>query len=270
MSTPGFAAEDDEELAHRLADAARAAILPHFRDPAAAVDDKAGPGGFDPVTAADRGAEAAMRAILDAERPDDGVLGEEFPEKPSASGRVWVLDPVDGTGGFVAGLVNWGVLIGLNVDGRAMFGVLDQPYIGERFVGRLGPAPAAYLERDGARRALRTRRGVGLDRAVFITTSPDLFAPGNETAAFRRVADAAQLVRYGTDCYGYAMVALGAADVVVEAGLRPFDIQALIPIIEAAGGVVTDWAGGRAENGGRIVAAGTPALHAETLEMLRV
>ncbi|MCI4664274.1 MAG: histidinol-phosphatase [Neomegalonema sp.] len=263
-----FASDADAALIQRLADTARSAILPYFRKAGAAIANKDDRGGFDPVTEADKAAEAAIREILERERPEDGVLGEEFADRPSESGRVWVLDPIDGTRAFMCGLVNWGVLIALNVGGRAVLGALDQPYLRERFVGRLGEAPVATLTRDGESRALRTRPCAALEQATLFTTAPELFAPGAEAEGFGRVAASAQLVRYGTDCYGYAMVAAGCADLVVEAGLRPYDVQALAPLLEAAGGVMTCWDGGRPEQGGRIIAAGDPALHHAALELL--
>lgn len=259
--------DDDVALLHRLADAARTAIQPHFRAIGGEVTNKS-VDGFDPVTRADMAAELAMRRILAEERPEDGVLGEECDDTPSASGRVWVLDPIDGTRGFIAGLVTWGVLIALNIEGRAVLGALDQPYIGERFIGRLGPDARSFLQRGESERPLRVRPCAALSEATLLTTAPELFQSGAEAEAYGRVARAVRLARYGTDCYGYAMTALGTADLVVEAGLRAFDIQALVPIVEAAGGIVTTWDGGRPEAGGRIVAAGDKAIHAAALELL--
>ncbi len=268
MTTDPFPSDDDVALLNRLADAARAATLPYSRG-APGADNPAAAGGSDPAPAARAAAEAAIREILAEARPEDGVLGEEFDDKPASSGRTWVVDPIDGTRGFMAGLVNWGVLIALNIGGRAALGALDQPYIGERFIGRFGPEPDARLLRGAETRRLRTRACADLAQATLLTTAPELFAPGAEAEAYGRVAEKVRLKRYGTDCYGYAMVAVGSADLVVEAGLRPFDIQALVPIVEAAGGVVTSWDGGRPEAGGRIVASGDKALHAQALERLR-
>lgn len=254
----------DLEIAHQLADAARAAILPYFRNPELTADNKLSEG-FDPVTQADRAAEQAMRAILDARLPEDGIFGEEFGIKPSVSGRNWVLDPIDGTRGFMSGTPTWGVLIALGgADGAPFLGVIDQPYIGERFVG--GPGLAEMTGPMG-RRALGTRGTTELAQAVLFSTFPEV-GTAEEHRAFRRVADHVRLTRYGTDCYAYALLAAGQIDLVVEAGLQPYDVQAPIAVIQAAGGVVTNWQGGPAHQGGQILAAATPDLHAAALAAL--
>ncbi|HUF57100.1 MAG TPA: inositol monophosphatase family protein, partial [Thermohalobaculum sp.] len=198
-------------LAGRLADAAGAAALPWFRAPGLETGNKAGAGAFDPVTAADRAAEEAARAILARERPEDAVLGEEGERTAGTSGLTWVIDPIDGTRSFIAGLPTWGVLIALD-DGRATrLGIVDQPYIGERFGARLGPSGAdAWLARGGARRALRVRPCATLGDAVLLSTAPEMFAPP-ELVGFSAVSRRCRLTRYGTDCYGYAMVAAGHA-----------------------------------------------------------
>ena len=261
---PSPAYPDDIALAHRLADAARAAILPHFRQTGLVAENKEA-GGFDPVTVADRAGEAAMRAILDAERPEDGILGEEHGTKTGTSGRQWVLDPIDGTRGFISGTPTWGVLIALSDASGPVMGVVDQPYIGERFTGGFGVA-----ECDGplGRTPLRTRQTQSLSDAIVFTTFPEVGSPADR-AGFAAVARHARLVRYGMDCYAYALLAAGQVDLVIEAGLQAYDIQAPIAVIEAAGGVVTDWQGGPAHQGGRALAAATPELHAQALEILR-
>ncbi|ETX29222.1 histidinol-phosphatase [Roseivivax isoporae] len=258
--TSGIAAGTEAaliETAHALADAARDAILPHFRASALVVDNKQA-GGFDPVTEADRAAEAAMRAVLAQRRPDDAILGEEAGRAAGTTGLTWVLDPIDGTRGFMSGTPTWGVLIALADAHGPRYGLIDQPYIGERFEGGLGRATWTGPRGGGA---LGVRGTTRLADATLMTTFPEIGTPA-ERAAFARVAGGVRLVRYGCDCYAYALLAAGHVDLVIEAGLQPYDIQAPIAVIEAAGGVVTDWDGRPAHAGGRVIAAATPALHA--------
>jgi histidinol phosphatase-like enzyme (inositol monophosphatase family) len=262
-----FSLEDADELwltAEALADAAAACCLPLFRNPALGCDNKAGAGAFDPVTRADRDAEEAMRAILTARRPDDGVLGEEFGVKVGQSGLTWVLDPIDGTRAFVSGAPSWGTLIGLNAGDAPVLGIIDQPYMGERFMGGFG---RAVLRRGEDLRQLRVRQCAALEDAVLFTTFPEI-GTQPEREAFEAVRDRVRLTRYGLDCYAYALVALGHVDLVIEAGLHPFDIQGPQAVVEAAGGIVTSWDGGPAHTGGRVIAAGDRAVHAAALEVL--
>lgn len=254
----------DLEIAEEMADAARAAILPFFRQTNLETDNKLD-GGFDPVTVADRAAEQAMRAVLAKHRPDDGIFGEEFGQSAGTSGRVWVLDPIDGTRGFISGTPTWGVLIALSTATGPMLGVIDQPYIGERFVGGGGQA---FVKGPLGRSRLGTRDTRRLDQAVVFTTFPEVGTEA-EGQAFRAVSSQAKLTRYGMDCYAYALLAAGQIDLVIEAGLNAYDIQAPIAVIEAAGGIVTDWQGNPAHEGGRALAAATPELHAAALEILR-
>lgn len=205
-----------------------------------------------------------MRAILAQHRPDDGIQGEEFGHSAGTSGRVWVLDPIDGTRGFVAGTPTWGVLIALSDPNGPLLGVIDQPYIGERFCG--GP-DGAFMHGPQGRRPLRTRHGRGLEDAVLFTTFPEI-GTRNDRLAFLSVAERVRLVRYGMDCYAYALLAAGQIDLVIEAGLYPYDIQAPIAVIEAAGGIVTDWSGGPAHHGGRAIAAASKDIHNAALEIL--
>jgi len=247
-----------------MADAARAAILPHFRSAGLSADNKL-EGGYDPVTVADRAGEIAMRAVLDSLRPQDAVLGEELAAKPGSSGLTWVLDPIDGTRGFLSGTPTWGVLIAVGgVDGPFL-GIVDQPYTGERFFGCPG---GATLTHAGTTRPIRTRSARPLSQAILFTTFPEVGTP-QERAAFAAVSDAAQLTRYGMDCYAYALLACGQIDLVIEAGLHPYDIQGPLALIEAAGGIVTDWDGGPAHGGGRVLAAANTAVHAQALAILR-
>lgn len=246
-----------------MAEAARAAILPHFRT-AMAADNKAGPGGFDPVTVADRAAEEAMRAVLAERRPQDAVLGEEFGRQAGESGLTWVLDPIDGTRAFISGTASWGVLIALQDARGPFYGIIDQPYMAERFEGGLG---AAALTAPRGESALGVRTGRALEEATLFTTFPEVGTEA-EGAAFHRVAARARLTRYGLDCYAYALLALGQIDLVIEAGLQSYDIAAPIAVIEAAGGVVTDWQGGPVHEGGRALAAATPELHRAAMKLL--
>ncbi|WP_290691082.1 MULTISPECIES: histidinol-phosphatase [unclassified Haematobacter] len=249
--------------ADALADAARAATLRHFRSFDLSAESKE-TARFDPVTVADRLAEQEMRAILSRQRPQDAILGEEFGRTAGSSGLTWVLDPIDGTRGYLSGTPTWGVLISVADADGPVFGLIDQPYIGERFRGGLGVA-----EMDGpqGRRALQTRAPRPLSQAILFSTFPEVGTP-EEGEAFRRVSEAARLTRYGMDCYAYALVAAGQIDLVIEAGLQPYDVQAPIAVIEAAGGMVTDWRGGPAHEGGRILAAANAEIHAEALALL--
>ncbi|WP_211100550.1 inositol monophosphatase family protein [Acuticoccus sediminis] len=259
----------DLDLLDRLADAASDAILPHFRKLPGVVNKAET--GFDPVTIADRNAELAMRELLAAERPDDAIFGEEYDAVAGTSGRTWILDPIDGTRGFMSGLPTWGVLIALADESGPTLGMMCQPYVGERFVGG---AEGATLTHNGETQPLRTRPCADLAEAVLASTGPQHFEP-QDYAAFQQVATRCRLVRYGTDCYAYAMLAAGQIDVVVEAGLKPVDIAPFVPIIEAAGGALVDWSGQRIGPtlphgfAGQVVAVGDPTLLDAVLAALR-
>jgi myo-inositol-1(or 4)-monophosphatase len=255
---------DIRRVAHLLADVARIETLNLFRSDVLKSDNKL-IDGFDPVTAADRSAEAAMRKILAIERPDDGILGEEMGAKEGTSGLAWVLDPIDGTRGYISGTPTWGVLIAVSDLGGPIYGIIDQPYIGERFEGGFG---IAELVGPHGTRQLTTRASRPLSQATVLTTFPEVGSKA-EALAFHSVASQALLTRYGMDCYGYALVALGQVDLVIEAELQPYDIQAPIAVVQAAGGIVTDWAGGPAHMGGTAIAAANPDIHAEALAILK-
>jgi histidinol phosphatase-like enzyme (inositol monophosphatase family) len=257
-------ATPDEAFLHRLADLAADAVLPHFR--AAGRVDSKGKAGFDPVTEADRAAEAAMRRLIGQRFPDHGIVGEELGAEREGADYVWVLDPIDGTRAFISGVPVWGILIGLLHEGRPVLGMMAQPFTKERFVG--DGRSTGYAGPDGTR-ALRARACPNIDEAALFTTSPHLFAP-EERPAYQRVEAAARMTRYGCDSYAYCMLAMGLVDLVVEAGLHPYDIVALIPIIEGAGGRVTSWTGGPAAGGGRILASGDATLHEKALGLLRI
>lgn len=244
-----------------LAEAAARESLPRFRQEGA-VDNKL-LDAFDPVTEADRAAERAIRALIEKTYPDHGVLGEEY--GASGGGRhLWVIDPIDGTRAFISGVPVWGTLIGLTVDGIARIGIMHQPFTTERF---WADGEAAFYDGPGGPRRLMVRPTRDLESATLFATSPRQFK-GVKLAGFEALEARARLTRFGTDCYAFAMLAAGHADLVVESGLKPYDIVALIPIIEQAGGVITTYDGGRAEKGGDIVAAATPELHAAALEIL--
>ncbi len=250
-------------IAQELADIARAETLRWFRQPSLSTQNKLA-GGFDPVTEADRAAEAAIRAHLARRRPEDGILGEEHGARDSHSGLTWIIDPIDGTRGFLAGTPCWTVLIALADAEGAFLGVIDQPYIGERFMGGLGEA---WCDGPLGRRALGARTTAALPDALLSTTFPEIGTPA-ERAAFERVASKVRLTRYGMDGYAYALLAAGQIDLVIEAGLHPYDIAAPQAVIEAAGGVMTDWSGGPVGETRQVLAAATRDLHAEALALL--
>ena len=248
-----------------LAEASGRAIMPFFRAQVALTDKAAGTAPFDPVTEADRAAELVLRNMIRARFPAHGIFGEEFGSERLDSEYVWVLDPIDGTRAFITGIPTWGTLIGLTRNGGAVRGLMHQPYLGERFTG---DGRSARLRGPRGERTLHTRRCADLSAAMLATTDPRLFTQGDEAERFRAIEGRVRMSRYGTDCYAYCMLASGQIDLVVEAGLKPYDIVALIPIVEGAGGVITAWDGGPATAGGRIVAAGDPRLHAAALKYL--
>jgi histidinol phosphatase-like enzyme (inositol monophosphatase family) len=256
-------ADDLWALAERLAEAARVETLRHFRADGLTADSKSVR--FDPVTVADRASEAAMRRLIEAHRPDDGILGEELGTSAGTSGLTWVLDPIDGTRGYLSGTPTWGVLIAVADATGPILGIIDQPYIGERFRGGLGRA-----DMDGplGRRELACRAPRPLSEAIVFTTFPEVGTPADRRA-FEAVSSRARLTRYGTDCYAYALVAAGQIDLVIEAGLEAYDLNAPIAVIQAAGGVVTNWEGAPAHGGGRVVAAANAAIHAEALALIQ-
>ena len=251
------------DVAEALADAAGAVLRPQFRAQIA-VENKGAGEAFDPVTEADRAAERAMRAVLADARPQDGIFGEEEAPQKGASGLTWVLDPIDGTRAFISGLPTWGTLIALDDGAGPILGLIDQPFLGERFLGHAG---GALYRRGGQERPLTVRGTQDLADATLFSTFPEI-GTEEERLGFEAVRDQVRLTRYGTDCYAYALLALGQIDLVVEAGLAPYDIQGPMAVIQAAGGIVTDWRGRPAHHGGRVVAAATPALHNAALACL--
>ena len=254
---------DFSEFVDDLATLSGKAILPFFRS-ALPFENKSAGGAVDPVTEADRAAEAVMRGLIKRVFPGHGVIGEEFECENADAEFVWVLDPLDGTKAFIAGLPLWGTLIGLIRNQSPTYGMMSQPYTGERFFGDGGGS--TFRGRDGERK-LKTSRTVALGDATLSTTSPRLFT-GTRLEAYDRVEAEVRLARYGYDCYAYCMLAAGHIDLVIEDGLKPYDIMALIPIIEGAGGVVTSWEGGSATGGGSVVAAANRRLHDAALRLL--
>ena len=261
-------AVDLENFVAELATVAGEAILPFFRT-ALQAQDKGRRGAFDPVTEADRAAESAMRHRILSTFPAHGIVGEEFDDHRPDAEYVWVLDPIDGTKSFISGFPTWGTLVALEHRGVPVYGTMLQPFTRERFFGDNARATWSGLNPLGTRidHHLRTRACADLADATVMTTSPMLMSEAERTV-FERVAAAARLTRYGGDCYSYCMVAAGHVDLVVESGLKPYDIAALIPIIKGAGGVVTTWTGGDAAGGGAVVAAGDPRLHVAALRIL--
>ena len=249
--------------AHALAERAGAVILPHFRA-RTAVNHKGGRE-FDPVTAADRDAEAAIRQMLAEAYSDHGIIGEEFGNERDDAQYCWIIDPIDGTRAFIMGQPLWGTLIGLTENGAPLLGMMDQPFTQERF---WSGETESYFRRGGETQIIHVRGCPVLGDAMLASSTPDMFTGANERP-YARLAEAVRLRRFGGDCYNYCLLAMGEIDLVVETDLKPFDILPLVPIIERAGGVVSTWEGGDPRRGGRIIAAGDAKLHAAAMELLR-
>jgi myo-inositol-1(or 4)-monophosphatase len=259
MTAIDFSAFVDE-----LAAAAGDAILPFFRT-SLSIENKGRGSNFDPVTAADRSAEAAMRALIRKNFPDHGILGEEYGAERTEAEYVWVLDPIDGTKSFISGMPVWGTLIALTRSSEPVYGMMHQPFTGERFTG---DGKAAHYRGPAGDRDLRVRPCAALSDAILLTTSPLMMQP-KDRAAFGRVEEKVRLSRYGGDCYAYCMLAAGHVDLVIETELNPFDIVALIPVVRGAGGIITSWDGGPATAGGRIIASGDARTHKAAMEILK-
>lgn len=236
----------------------------YFRQPIG-VDNKLGDRGFDPVTCADREVEAFLRERLSNCFPEFGIIGEEGGTTAGAGDINWVIDPIDGTKAFISGFPTWGMLLGLQQEDRVLAGLMHQPVTGELFYGS---AAGGFLEQSGTTTALKTKETERLADAILYCTHESMFANAENLAVFRRISAKARLQRFGGDCYAYCMLALGQIDLVVEDTLQPYDILPLIPIIEAAGGVVTNEAGDTPLNGGFVIAAATKELHDEAISLL--
>ena len=253
-------------LAHQLGDRSAEIILPFFRQDLA-VDVKGGHDApFDPVTEGDRAAELGIRTLIEATYPSHAILGEEHGAKQVASPYRWVIDPIDGTRAFILGLPTWGTLIGVEINEQPTIGLMNQPFTGDRFW--TDGTASFFRDREGSVRELKTRSSVTFREAQMATTNSALFETGTEAAVYAAFSTSARACRLGTDCWGYALLAAGLIDIVVETGLKPYDIVALIPIIENAGGVVTSWDGGTARHGGQVLATANAALHAEALDLI--
>jgi myo-inositol-1(or 4)-monophosphatase len=255
------------EFALRLARESAALVLKYYRRPIEVENKNAAMGkeGFDPVTAADRTVEQFIRREVERAYPQHGIVGEEYGTSREGARHQWIVDPIDGTRSFMMGLPTWGTLIGLTQDGKPIAGVMSQPFTGELFwgssIGAFTSGPLGTLD-------LRARACPGLPFAVLGSTHPSLFKTKDELARFESVAGQVKMPRYGGDCYLYCLLAAGCVDLIVEASLKTFDVAALIPIIERAGGVITTWDGKCALNGGRILAAGDKRVHAEAMCVL--
>ena len=252
------------QFAETLADAAAQITVSAFRHVVPMENKLEGPG-FDPVTKADRDAEAKIRHLIEDQFPAHGIDGEEYGQMRMEAEWRWILDPIDGTRAFISGLPTWGTLIALAYRGSPVIGIIDQPYLKERY---LGNPQGAYL--NGT--PIKTRSLKALNKATLTTTDPDLFQDRNEKAGFQALKNKCQLIRYGLDCYGYAVMASGHMDLVLESGLNSYDMAALVPVIRGAGGVATDWNGipvdqdGAVE--GQILAAANADLHGEAVRIL--
>ncbi|MEQ1754815.1 MAG: histidinol-phosphatase [Micropepsaceae bacterium] len=257
--------DDLKAFALELADVSGRIILPFFRRELA-VENKLATAGFDPVTQADRDAETAVRALIKQRHPSHGVLGEELGFEAGTVPLTWVIDPIDGTRAFMCGMAQWGTLIALNDGTRPVVGLLDQPYTQERWIAANGTSQ--FQRRGEPAQRLHTRSCTSLNGATLSTTSPVGYFDDNEQRAFWALSNEVRLTRFGGDCYGYGLLAMGFIDIIVEAALKPWDVQALIPIVENAGGVMSTWDGGPCNDGGQVVACGDPSLHKLVLQVL--
>ena len=252
------------EIARKLADLASEVTLSLFRRHGE-TDDKAGPGDFDPVTKADRDAEAVMRTFLEKEAPDDAINGEEFGLREGRSGWTWYLDPVDGTRAFIAGLPSWTTLIGCAFEEDPKIGVIEQPYLQERYIGW---TDGAVLEARGETQPLHVDALSKLTDSILSTTDPFILTP-SERGAFEHLRQTAKLTRYGLDAYAYARLAAGNIHLVTETSLKPHDIAALIPVVRGAGGVACDWTGAPARLGPQLACAASQEIMDQAIISLR-
>jgi len=251
------------DFAETLAEAARTVTMPRWRN-AGEARNKADDGRFDPVTEADVAAEEAIRALIEVEYPDHGITGEEGDDRPGSGPWRWSLDPIDGTRSFVCGLPTWGTLIALLRDDQPVLGLIDIPRLGERYIGFDG---SSRLSDHAGTHVLKTSGCTTLAEARFSSTDPYLFG-GIEYEAFVQLRRSARTTRYGLDSYGYARLAAGSLDLVVESGLKAHDYDALVPVIRGAGGSVGNWRGGADLGRGQIIAAATPQLFEEAVRIL--
>lgn len=266
MNTNGLGADSQNEIVqtlHTLADVSAERIMPHFRT-RLDVDNKAD-GRFDPVTVADKAAEEAIREVLLERFPEHGIIGEEYGSHQPDAQYTWVIDPIDGTRAFIQGLPVWGTLIAFTEHGVPRCGLMNQPFTRERYWS--DGAQSYFRGPDGQDAQIQTRASKISD-AQMATTDPALFVTSEEVACFDTLSRQVRQCRYGTDCYAYCLLAAGHIDIVIETGLQLYDVAALIPIIEHAGGRATAWDGGTAAHGGQIVACGDPQLHSQVIKLL--
>jgi myo-inositol-1(or 4)-monophosphatase len=246
-----------------LARASEAEILPYFRKNSAIevkphVD-------WDPVTEGDRAGERIIRKMIEERFPDHGINGEEYGIKPGLSGFTWVLDPIDGTRSFICGMPTWATLIGLYFEGKPVVGVMNQPFVGDMFYGN---SQGAWNDYRGTIEPITTRQGVTLANAAAGTTASELYRSDKDQKSFQALRKSVKLMRYGGDAYFYAVLAAGHLDIALDSGLQPYDIAALIPIVEGAGGAVGSWSGSKPAEGGNIICAGSQRLLAEAIEVM--
>jgi histidinol phosphatase-like enzyme (inositol monophosphatase family) len=255
-----------EPFLHQLCDAASVETMRLFRQPMDVVnkDEIKGDSSFDPVTLADKAAEKVIRELIKKHYPEHGILGEEFGEENIDAQFCWIIDPIDGTRSYISGLPLWGTLIGLYENGVPIAGIMHQPFTGERYLSDGSQSKLVHMNKSKNIHGSSTQ---SVSDCLLLTTSPKLFE-GDELEAYERVEHACKLSRYGTDCYAYVLVASGQVDLVVESKLFIYDIAALIPIVENAGGKVTDWQGNSAAQGGQILAAGNTDVHQQAIELL--
>lgn len=258
--------EELVEFMVALAELAAATIRPYFRSSLAIENKALESQHFDPVTIADKAAEKAIRQAIEASYPEHSILGEELSTKQGQAPYTWVIDPIDGTRAFVCGLPTWATLIGLCHHNNPIMGLMNQPIVGDLFVGGMGSS--GLLDYRGAERSIKVRQPQGLTTCTLFATTPEMFNR-DELAAFDALSKSVRMTRYGVDSYAYAMLAAGQIDLVVESGLGFYDIAPLIPIIEAAGGIVSDWEGHPVRGAGRVVAAASASIHGQTLEILQ-
>lgn len=253
------------DFLHELADAAAKVTLNYFKKPIDVVSKGAKLGtNIDPVTIADKSAEKIIRELIRERFPDHNIHGEEQKNEENGSPYTWVIDPIDGTRAFISGIPTWGTLISIHDGKKPIAGLLDQPYLRERYIG----TPQATTLNG---KNISCRPCDSLFNATISTTDPlQLFTDPVEQDTFFRVASRAKFMRNGYDCYAYAMIAAGFIDVVIESGLEAYDIQALIPIIQGSGGIVTNWQGKPADHGGQVVACGDKELHKQVIELLNL
>lgn len=251
------------DFMHELAYAAADVSLKYFKKPIEILSKGKKLGtDFDPVTIADKNAEKAIRELIRTRFPDHNIMGEEEAYEDKNSDYTWIIDPIDGTRSYITGIPTWGTLVALQYQGKSIIGMLDQPYLKERYIG----SPDGTLLNGST---INTRPCETIFNATISTTDPlQLFDGEEEQDKFFRVAAGAKTMRNGYDCYAYAMIAAGFIDVVIESGLKAYDIQALIPIIEGAGGIVTNWQGDAVTEGGQVVACGDKRLHEQVIGLL--